>query len=401
MSLFPNSTILLHCLRIFGQFPYVWIPANEITNEDVSSSFELKDRTSHKKIVQNERQVFVPSKLWKIWSVVICFVIILLILYDATRADYLSKAKSFGITAVRQAYVIYDSLQYTSLLLMNIFSFKNSHKLYKILNSLGTFLSVTSNDKKKQWKTEFSWKFLYVELICIVTVVVISVGDNSCFRSIYHHCFYMFIIALNLLLVSTYSSLFLGILTTVGSLYEIVFYDLTTYTGKIEERYCNSPLQISIDQNQDKRVFITVSSSSYNSWDERKNLNEYDQTENILRNKITIDSIRKCKISLLQLNAFKRLIVDYFEVLIIVFMIALISTTVIAMFYFSVLNESLLQLLNPICYSISTIVPLLCLLNAPFKINKQIERARHSVKIARYSERNMNILNEEVKTKLH
>lgn len=370
ISLFPNSTVLLYSLRIFGHFPFTWKLHNE--NKRVSPNLIFNSRNNAKKISNEDNSVFVPSKPWKMWSVVFCLINTLLTIYCAVEENYLVEGRIFGINTNRTPYTIYDCLLFISLFLMNFLSLKNSHKLCKIFNKLHAFLTATKIDIKKYWFIDFWWMAPYLVLIVVsVLLLTIWVVQISLFKNIYHISFYTFITAKTALLISIYSSIFYGILSTVGSLYEVVFSDFTIYSKYIEEQYCNPPLEICCTGKETKTFtnrFVNISSN----WEKRENSLDFDKTDNISRKKITLDSIWRCKISLLQLFSYKRLIIDYFDVLIIIFLVELISSTIIPLYFISVLSRSFKEVLMPVCHSISSLVSLLCLLNAPYKMNQAV-----------------------------
>lgn len=373
--LFPNSIILIHCLRIFGHFPYRWTSNKIGKNDNTKSSFDATKKIIHGTVDGKQYYSFTSSYLLKIWSVLFSIVTTALVIYSASQINSVSKTRTYNIATLRVPYIISDSLIYITLLLMNFLSLKNSDKLCQILNKANFFLSTTKIDMKKRWISDISWVAPYVVLVAILgTLVIVAMEQGNLFKSIYHLCFYEFVLGTSFLLVSVYSSLFYGILSTVGTLYEVIFSEFTTYSKHIEEKFCNSPLQINCKKNEVSEAFTTVASGT--SLNSGAFLESFKKDELTPGNKITINAIRRCKISLLQLYSYKRLITEFFEVMIVIFMVELISSTIISLFYISILNNTLLELSIPICYSISNLLPLLCLLNASHKVNKQVSKMK-------------------------
>lgn len=371
LCLFPNSAVLINSLRIFGHFPYTWTSKSNLEKIENSNLIFIPKNTMS--IRENDTCVFVPSKFWKIWSIGFCIINTLITIYCTVEENHLIDGRTYGIDTVRAAYTIYDCLFFFTLCFMNIYSIKNSYKLNKILNKLHAFLSATEIDIKRNWFIDFSWIAPYLVLIaCFGLLLIVWVVQFSVFRNVYHFCFYNFITAVSVLLVAIYSSIFHGILSTVGSLYEVVFSNFTIYSKNIENEYCNSPLQVCCNKRKTVASVNTfVIGSGYNS-DMKENSLEREKIDKMSRKKITIDTIRNCKVSLLQLFSYKRLIVDFFQVLIIIFMMELIASTIIPLFYISILNRNYKEILIPIFHSIPNIISLLVLLNAPYKIKHQV-----------------------------
>lgn len=370
VCLFPNFTVLFHSLRLFGHFPY------SLMSEDKSkmgnSNSKLYPKYKTKSICRKNNLIFVSSRLWKIWSIGFCFLNTLLTIYSSVEENYLCQGRTFGIDTACAPCIIFDILHFICLFLMNLLSMKSSHKLCTILNKLHGFLLAKKIYVKKYQFLDFCWLAPYLSLIAVVgSLTVISHVQVSLFRDLYHICFYQFITALCVLLVSIYSSLFYGILNTVGFLYAVVFSDFTIYSKNLEEKYFNPPLQVYCNVRESE-VFTTKYINCSNCWDKSGNSSVAEKKDNTPWKGITMDSIRKCKISLLQLFAYKRLIVDYFKVLIIIIMIELISSTTIPLFYISILSRSFIEILIPIFHCIPSIVSLIVLLNSTYKINQQV-----------------------------
>lgn len=365
--LFPNFSILIHFLRILGHFPYTWKSENMIKHEDSYT------RNSLRETGKIEDDIFISSAFWKVWSLVFCLVNTLLIIYNVAETKYLSEGRTYNIETIRVPYIIYDSLQYINLFAMNFLSMKSSYKLSKILNKLHAFLSTTKIETKSFWLFDLSWIAPYIGIVT-VTALLLIVGkeQGSLFRNVYHLSCYLFITGISVLLVSIYASLFLGIFSTVGSLYEVVLSDFVNYAKYIEGKYDGSPLNVSYDKikKSDAFAFVFTKSIKVDTVENLSNsLNNPDQKS---ETEITATHILRCKISLLQLYSFKRSIIDYFDTLIIVFMVGLISSIIISIFYISILHRNILEVFIPICHSIVSIVSLLCLLNAPYKIYQQV-----------------------------
>lgn len=368
MRVFPNSLMLVHFLRIFGHFPYRK-ESQVITNEVEDSDSNNDDRRTIK-----ENCVFTPSKAWKIWSIAFCLLTTSLTFYNACELNYLSKSRTFGVKSLRIPYLINDSLLYIGLFLMNFFSMKNSHTLCELLNTLYAFMATTKIDKKKHWKTDFNSIAPYLVLItAICFMVLFGKVQLVLFRSAFHMYFYLFVTTVSILLVSIYSSLFHGILGTVGTLFEAAFSDLTNYSRNVEEKYCNATLKKFHKRSTSSVGFSNIFKTATKCCSKTESLSETEMFDKqIQATKITASDIRRCKITVLQLYSFKRLIIFYFDILIIVFMVELISSLIIALFYISILNRNFEEILIPICRSSSCIISLLCLLNAPYKVNKQV-----------------------------
>lgn len=341
---------------------------NKNKNVDINSilNSEINTKNNDNKIGYG----FASSTPWKIWSIIFCFVNTLFIVYSAIEENYLTEGRTFGIDIIRAPYILYDCLIYLSLFLMNFLSMKNSHKLCKIFNKLHAFLSTTKIEINKYWFADLCWVAPYLDLFAVIGILAaVWVIQFPLFRSIYHICFYQFITAVSILLVSIYSSIFLGVLNSVGSLYKVVFSDIFIYSKNIEEKYCNSPLEVCCDRREEE-AFTNAFVKRSNCWEENEISLKVQKTDNISSEEITVKSIRKCKVSLLQLSSYKRLIVDYFQVLIIIFMIKLISSTIIPLFFMNIMNPS--EAIIPICHAAPCIISLLCLLNAPYKMNETV-----------------------------
>ncbi|RXG57499.1 hypothetical protein Avbf_09453 [Armadillidium vulgare] len=253
LRLFPNSSLLIHFLRILGHFPYARTSGNMIENENSDSV------NCFRKFSKRECDIFTPSKFWKVWSLAFCLVNTLLIIYNIAGIKHLSERRTYGIETIRAPYIIYDSLLYINLFSMNFLSIKNSHKLSKILNKLHAFISTTKIENKKFGIFDLSWVAPYIVLIAVTGLLFI-----------------------------------IGIFTTAGTLYEVVFSDFTSYAKSIEDEYGNSPLLVSYNKRKTSYAFATATFKTINCSENVENLStSIKRYGPKLETKITLSSIKR------------------------------------------------------------------------------------------------------------